>query len=187
MGPFAAMMIMQGVSTMMKYQGDKAAAAAQRAWKYKKDVATIARLKVQQGFARQAWADTNLMRRRNLDIKSDATMENRLNEMRVASSLKASGIPAGQSTEALGRGAIQQVLKGEAAFLKEMEMKTAQLNFRDREIQQGMDMAWLDAKAQIAGTSYQKDPGLMGAFLGMGSSYMEAKAYDKKMGSSWKA
>jgi hypothetical protein len=185
MGPFAAMMIMQGVSTLMKYQGDKAAAAAQRAWKYKKDLATVARLKVQQGFARQSWADTNLMRRRNLDIKSDVTMENRLNEMRVASSLKASGIPEGQSTDNLSRSGIQEVLKGEAGFLKEMEMKTAQLNFRDREIQQGMDMAWLDAKAQIAGTSYQKDPSTMGLFMGMGSSYMEAKSYDKKMGGEW--
>ena len=186
MGPFAAMMIMQGVSTLMKYQGDKAAAAAQRAWKYKKDLATVARLKVQQGFARQAFADTNLMRSRNLDIKADATMENRLNEMRVASSLKASGIPLGQSTDNLGRQAIQQVLKGEASFLKEMEMKTAQLRFRDRGIQQGMDMAWLDAKAQISGTSYQKDPGYLGLAMNLGSGYMESKAYDKKMGSSWK-
>ena len=112
-------------------------------------------------------------------------MENRLNEMRVASSLKASGIPAGQSTDNLSRSGIQEVLKGEAGFLKEMEMKTAQLNFRDREIQQGMDMAWLDAKAQIAGTSYQKDPSMMSMLMGMGSSYMEAKSYDKKMGSSW--
>ena len=181
MDPFTAMMIMKGVSTVMNYQSQKAAAAAQRAWKYKKDLATVARLKVQQGFARQAFADTNLMRRRNLDIKADATMENRLNEMRVASSLKASGIPEGQSTEALGRGAIQEVLKGESAFLKEMEMKTAQLNFRDREIQQGMDMAWLDAKAQIAGTSYQKDPGMMGLVMGMGQGYMDAKAYESQM------
>ena len=185
MDPFTAMMIMKGASTLMKYQGDKEAAAAQRAWKYKKDLATVARLKVQQGFARQSWADTNLMRMRNLDIKADATMENRLTEMRVASSLKASGIPEGQSTEGLSRGAIQEVLKGEAGFLKEMEMKTAQLNFRDREIQQGMDMAWLDAKAQIAGTSYQKDPSGMGLIMGMGSSYMEAKAYGKKMDNSW--
>ena len=66
-----------------------------------------------------------------------------------------------------------------------MEMKTAQLNFRDREIQQGMDMAWLDAKAQIAGTSYQKAPGFMPLAMGLGSSYMEAKAYDKKMGGKW--
>ena len=185
MDPFTAMMIMKGVSTVMNYQSQKAAAAAQRAWKYKKDLATVARLKVQQGFARQAFADTNLMRRRNLDIKADATMENRLNEMRVASSLKASGIPEGQSTDNLSRSGIQEVLKGESAFLKEMEMKTAQLNFRDREIQQGMDMAWLDAKAQIAGTSYQKDPALLGLGMDMGSSYMEAKAYDKKMGGKW--
>ena len=185
MGPFAAMMIMQGVSTLMKHQGAKAAAAAQRAWKYKRDLAIVARLKVQQSQGRQAWADTNLMRSRNLDIKADASMENRLNELRVASTLKASGIPQGQSTEGLGRGAIQQVLKGESAFLKEMEMKTAQLAFRDREIEQGMDMAWLDAKAQIAGTSYQKGPGFMGLAMGMGSSYMEAKAYDKKMGGSF--
>ena len=68
MGPFAAMMIMQGISAVMKHQGDKAAAAAQRAWKFKKDLATLARLKIQQSFSRQAWADTNLMRSRNLDI-----------------------------------------------------------------------------------------------------------------------
>ena len=101
MGPFAAMMIMQGVSTLMKHQGAKAAAAAQRAWKYKRDLAIVARLKVQQSQGRQAWADTNLMRSRNLDIKADASMENRLNELRVASTLKASGIPQGQSTVAV--------------------------------------------------------------------------------------
>jgi hypothetical protein len=185
MGPFAAMMIMQGISAVMKHQGDKAAAAAQRAWKFKKDQATLARLKIQQGFSRQAFADTNLMRVRNMDIKADVTMENRLNEMRVASSLKASGIPLGQSTDNLGRQAVQQVLKGEASFLKEMEMKTAQLNFRDRGIQQGMDMAWLDAKAQISGTSYQKDPGYAGLAMNLGSSYMESKAYGKKMNNKW--
>jgi len=185
MDPFTAMMVMKGVSTVMNHQGQQAAAAAQRAWKYKKDLATIARLKVQQGFARQSWADTNLMRSRNLDIKSMAGVDARIQQMKASSAMKASGISQGQSTDSLLARVEGDILKGESKVLTDLKMKATQLDYRDREIQQGMDMAWLDAKAQIAGTSYQKGPGMMGLAMGLGQGYMDSKAFDSQMDGEW--
>jgi len=185
MGPFAAMMIMQGISTVMNHQGQQAAAAAQRAWKYKKDLAIKSRLNLQYSQARQAFADTDIMRRRNLDIKADAGVSVALQKMKAASAMKASGLAQGQSTDGLLRQAQNTILQGHNKFLKDMEMRASQLDYRDREIQQGMDMAFLDAKAQIAGTSYQKGPGMMGLAMGLGQGYMDAKAFDAKMDSNW--
>jgi len=185
MGPFAAMMIMKGVSTVMNHQAQLQAAAAQRAWKYKKDLAIKSRLNLQYGQARQAFADTNIMRGRNLEIKADAGVSVALQKMKAASAMKASGLAQGQSTDGLLRQAQNTILQGHNKFLKDMEMRASQLDYRDREIQQGMDMAFLDAKAQIAGTSYQKGPGMMGLAMGLGQGYMDAKAFDAKMDSKW--
>lgn len=185
MDPFTAMMIMKGASTVMDYQGGKAAAAAQRSWKYKKDLAIKRRLNLQYSQARQAIADTNMMRGRNQDIKSMAGVDSALQRMKAASAMKASGLAQGQSTDTLLSRVEAQVLRGESKILDDLKMKDTQLDYRDRDIQQGMDMAWLDAKAQIAGTSYQKDPGLMGLAMGLGSAYMDAKAFDSQMDGEW--
>ena len=185
MDPFTAMMIMKGASTVMDYQGKKAAAAAQRSWKYKKDLAIKRRLNLQYSQARQAIADTNMMRGRNQDIKSMAGVDSALQRMKAASAMKASGLAQGQSTDTLLSRVEAQVLRGESKILDDLKMKDTQLDYRDRDIQQGMDMAWLDAKAQIAGTSYQKDPGLMGLAMGLGSAYMDAKAFDSQMDGEW--
>jgi hypothetical protein len=185
MDPFTAMMIMKGVSTVMNHQGQQAAAAAQRAWKYKKDLAIKSRLNLQYSQARQAFADTNVMRGRNLEIKADAGVSVALQKMKAASAMKASGLAQGQSTDGLLRQAQNTILQGHNKFLKDMEMRASQLDYRDRDIQQGMDMAFLDAKAQIAGTSYQKGPGMMGLAMGLGQAYMDSKAFDAKMDGTW--
>jgi hypothetical protein len=183
--PFTAMMIMKGVSTVMNHQGQKAAAAAQRAWKYKKDLAIKRRLQLQYSQARQAGADTNMMRSRNQDIKSMAGVDSVIQQMKVASAMKASGLAQGQSSDNLLARVEGDVLRGESKILDSLKLKNLQLDYRDRDIQAGMDMAWLDAKAQIAGTTYQKDPGIMGLAMGLGSAYMDAKAFDSKMDGKW--
>ena len=181
MGPFAAMMIMQGVSAVMNHQGQQAAAAARNAAKYRRDLAIKSKLQAQYSNARQAFADADISRVNMANARAETGVEARLNEMRVASTIKASGVPQGQSTKNLISQAIGQTLRGETKFHKELEMKTAQLALREREIQQGMDMAFLDAKAQIGGMSYQKGPGIMGLAMGLGQGYMDSKAYEAKM------
>ena len=181
MDPFTAMMIMKGVSTVMNHQGQQAAAAAQRAAKYKRDLAIVSKLKGAFSGARQGFADTNIARTNLSDAKSTTGIEARLNQMRIASSLKASGIPQGQSSEALGRHTIGDTLRGESKIIAQLKMKGAELDNRDRNLKHQMDMAWLDAKAQIAGTSYQKGPGIIPLALNLGSDYLGAKSYEKQM------
>jgi len=62
MGPFAAMMIMQGVSAVINHQGQQAAAAARNAAIYKQKLAIRDRLKAQYSSARQGFADSDIAR-----------------------------------------------------------------------------------------------------------------------------
>ena len=185
MDPFTAMMIMKGASTVMGHMGQQAAAAAKNAAIYRQKLAIKKRLQATYSSARQSLADSNIARINLGDVKAESGIEARLNEMRVASSLKASGLPQGQSTKALGRGLIGDVLNKESKFRKQLDMKTAELDMRDRNLHQQMDMAWLDAKAQIAGSSYTSGPGILPLALNLGADYMGAKSYDKQMGGSF--
>ena len=184
MEPFTAMMIMKGAQTFMSHQAQRAKANEFNAWKYKKDLAIKKQLETRAGFARQAIADTAKMRIRQGDIKSEGLMESTLNQMKVAASVKASGLAQGQSTDGLLRQAQNTVLKGVHKLLKDLEMKAAQLDYRDREIQQGMEMAWLNAKAQIEGSSYQSGPGMGELVIGMGMAAGEAYTYDQQIQAS---
>lgn len=181
MDPFTIMMIAKGAGALMNHQAGNAAAAAANAAKYRQDLLTKRALKIKAGFARQSIADTDRMRIRNLDIKADAGISSKLESMKAVAAMKASGLPGGQSTDGLLRQAQNAVLKKEATFLKDMEMKAAQLDFRDREIQQGMDMAWLQAEQQIASTRYQSGPGAMSLAMGMGQAGLEAYTFDKQV------
>ena len=178
---YAAFMIGKA---LMDHQAKTSAAAAQRAWKYKKDLATVRKLKIQYGFARQSIADTDRMRVANLDLKAGGSMTTAIDMLKAQASVKASGLPQGQSTDGLLRQAQNTVLKGEAKFLKAMEMKELQLDYRNREINQGMEMAFLNAQAEIAGTPYQQGPGAMGLIMGIGEGVAEGYAYGKKYGGS---
>jgi len=180
MSAFAIMMAVKGAGAIMQHQAANAAAAAANAAKYRQDLLTKRALRIKAGFARQAIADTDRMRVRNLDIKADAGISSKLEQMKAVAALKASGLARGQSTDGLLRQAQNAVLKTEAKFLKDMEMKAAQLDFRDREIQQGMDMAWLQAEQQIASTRYQSGPGAMSLAMGLGEAGLEAYTFDKQ-------
>jgi hypothetical protein len=177
------MMIMQGASALMKHQSANAAASAANALKYRRDLAIKSQYQMKMANARQSFADINTMRIKNRDIKADVMLQNRLKELRVSGSIAALAGPSGQSTNALKARSLGQVLQGENSFLKDMDTKNLQLSYKDREITQGMDMAWLDANAQIAGTSYQSGPGPMGLVFGMGEAYMKSKTYESQMNS----
>jgi len=175
-------MIMQGAGALMKHQAGNAAASAANALKYRKDLAIKSQYKMKMSQARQSFADINIMRVKNRDIKADAMLQNRLKELRVSGSIAALAGPSGQSTDALKARGLGQVLQGENSFLKDMDTKNLQLSYKDREITQGMEMAWLDANAQIAGSSYQSGPGPMGLVFSMGEAYMKSQSFDSQMG-----
>ena len=101
---------MKGASTLMSHQAGNAAASAANALKYRKDLAIKKRFELQASQARQQVADLNVMRVKNMDIKADAMMQNRLKELRVQGTVAALAGPAGQSTESLTQRSIGQVL-----------------------------------------------------------------------------
>ena len=181
MDPFTAMMIMKGASTVIGHMGQQSAAAARNAAIYKQKLAIKKRLNLQYSQARQAFADTDIMRGRNMDIKAMAGVDSAIQRMKAASAMKASGLAQGQSTDKLLARVEGKILKGESKILEDLRMKGIQLDYRDRDIQQGMDMAFLDAKAQMSGMSYQKGPGVLGLAMGLGQGYMDSKAYEAKM------
>ena len=63
------------------------------------------------------------------------------------------------------------------------QLVNTQLDFRDREIQQGMDMAWLQAQQAIDSTSYQSGPGAMGLAMGLGGAALDAYTFGQKVDS----
>ena len=97
--------------------------------------------------------------------------------------MKASGLPEGASTDGLLRQAKGSVLNKTTKMLQDLDMKASQLDFRDREIQQGMDMAWLQAQQAIDSTSYQSGPGAMGLAMGLGGAALDAYTFGQKVDS----
>ena len=182
MDPFTVMMIAKGSQAVLGHMAGNAKASAANAAKYKQDMMIKKAFQAKASQARQALADTNMMRQRNLDIKADAQVSATLEQMKAKAAFAASGLPEGQSTDGLLRQAENTVLKGHNKFLKDMQMKAAQLDYRDKEIQQGMDMAFLQAKQQIASTQYQSGPGAMGLMMGLGGAALDAYTFVQKVG-----
>tara|TARA_R100001082_G_scaffold99690_1_gene68530 strand:- start:9053 stop:9589 length:537 start_codon:yes stop_codon:yes gene_type:complete len=144
-------------------------------WKQRKDLATKKRLRIQYAGARQSYADIDRMRVSDEDITAEQKVENNLEMLRRTASVKASGAPEGQSTEFAADRAVGEVLMAENKFIKEMEDKETQYGIQEREIKFGMDMAFLDAQASIASTSYRRGDG--GAQLFMDLAGAGADAY----------
>ena len=91
--------------------------------------------------------------------------------MRRVASIKATGGPEGQSTDAFTDRSIGEVLIQENAFLKNQDVKYQQLAMQEREVRFGMDMAFLDAQASIDSTSYKRGDGGAGLFMDFASIY----------------
>lgn len=179
MGPVTALMI---GSKLMEYQAGVSAAALHNRRAYAQKLAIEKGLKAQYSNARQGVADSNIARIEISDASAEAGVEARLNELRIASSLKASGVPQGQSTKALSRNLEGEALRKESKFLAQLDQKKTELAMRDRNLQQQMDMAWLDAQSQIAGIYSKKGPSVIGTALGVGAAYYKGQAADKQAG-----
>ena len=75
-------------------------------------------------------------------IEGDIGISSAVAQMKAHASMKASGLPEGASTDGLLRQAKGSVLNKTTKMLQDLDMNASQLDFRDREIQQGMVMAW---------------------------------------------
>ena len=163
-------------SAFMKHEARKRKDAEYNTWKYKKDLATKKRLRIQEAGARQSFADIDRMRISDADITAEQKIEGSLEALRRTASVRASGLAKGQSTDQLADRSIGEVLMAENKFIKEMETKATQRSIQEREIRFGMDMAFLDAQASIDSTSYQRGDGGMGLFMDLAGAGADAYA-----------
>ena len=164
---------------LMDHDAKNKAAAAQNSQIYQQKLGIKRQLQIRQSQARQAIADVDRSREDIREAKAFGSIKTELDSLIAEASIKASGLPSGQSTDGLLAQAKNTVLQGEAKFLRDMDKKMTGLRFRDREIQQGMEMAWLEADARLKGTSYVSGPGAMGLGMGLAEGYMQAYKFDK--------
>ena len=164
---------------LMKHDAGNKAAAAANSQIYQQKLGIKRQLQIRQSQARQAVADVDRSREDIREAKAFGSIKTELDSLIAEASIKASGLPSGQSTDGLLAQAKNTVLKGESKFLRDMNKKMTGLRFRDREIQQGMEMAWLEADARLKGTSYVSGPGAMGLGMGLAEGYMQAYKFDK--------
>ena len=165
---------------VMDHDAKNKAAAAQNSQIYQQKLGIKRQLKIKQAHSRQAIADADRSREDIRDAKAHGSIKTELDSLIAEASIKASGLPSGQSTDGLLAQAKNTVLQGEAKFLRDMDKKMTGLRFRDREIQQNMEMAWLEADARLKGTSYVSGPGAMGLAMGLGEGMMQAYTFDKQ-------
>jgi hypothetical protein len=177
MWPFLIM----GAQALSKHDAANKAAAAENSQIYRQKLGIKRQLQIKQGNARQAIVDGDRSRQDVRDAKAEGSIKTALDSLIAEASIKASGIASGQSTDGLLAQAKNTVLKGEAKFLKDMDKKMTGLRFRDREIQQNMEMAWLEADARLKGTSYVSGPGAMGLAMGLAEAGMQGYTYSQNM------
>ena len=131
------------------------------------DANTRKKLAITQQFGREDFVNTDRMKLRNEEIETDQTIANRLKKLREVSTARAAGLPAGQSTENVYRQIEGANLREQTAFMKDMAQKNEELVHRNKQIQQGLDLAYIDAMASINSTSYQSDPSKTDLYLGI--------------------
>jgi hypothetical protein len=178
MWPFLIM----GAQALSKHDAANKAAAAENSQIYRQKLGIKRQLQIKQGNARQAIADGDRSREDIRDAKAQGSIKTALDSLVAEASIKASGIASGQSTDGLLAQAKNTVLKGEAKFLRDMNKKMTGLRFRDREIQQNMEMAWLEADARLKGTSYVSGPSGADLVLGLAGAGMQGYTFSQNMG-----
>jgi hypothetical protein len=174
--------LIMGAQALSKHDAANKAAAAENSQIYRQKLGIKRQLQIKQGNARQAIVDGDRSRQDVRDAKAEGSIKTALDSLIAEASIKASGIASGQSTDGLLAQAKNTVLKGEAKFLKDMDKKMTGLRFRDREIQQNMEMAWLEADARLKGTSYVSGPGAMGLAMGLAEAGMQGYTFSQNMG-----
>ena len=167
--------------TLMSHDAKNTAAAAANAQIYQQKLGIKRQLQLKQSQARQAIADVDRSREDIRDAKASGSIKTALDSLVAEDSVKASGLPTGQRTDGLLAQAKNTVLQNESKFLKSMDKKMTGLRFRDREIQHGMEMAWLEADARLKGTSYTSGPGAMGLLISGGEAAMDAYIFSQNV------
>ena len=160
-----------GMAAIIKHDARNKKRASDNRWKYKQKKAIVKQLRIQEAGARQNIADIVRSKNRDSDITTDQLVANQLNALKIQESAKASGLPEGQSTDALVGDMVGEVLKQENAFLQDMDIKQQQYALQEREIMHGMDMAFLDAEPSINSMRYKLGDGGMGLFMDMAGAY----------------
>ena len=164
-------LVVMGAAALMKQDARNKQRREYNNWKYQQDLNTKKQLRIKASNARQGVADVDRQRIRTGEITADQKIANQLEQIRRVASIKATGGPEGQSTDALTDRSIGEVLIQENAFLKNQDVKYQQLAMQEREIKFGMDMAFLDAQASIDSTRYRRGDGGAGLFMDLASSY----------------
>jgi hypothetical protein len=163
-----------GAAALMKQDARNKQQSEYNWWKNQKDKNTVKALRIKAGNARQGMVDVDRQKINTEDITADQKIANQLEQIRRVASIKATGGPEGQSTDALTDRSIGEVLIEENAFLKNQDVKYQQLAMNQREIKFGMDMAFLDAQASIDSTSYKRGDGGAGLFMDFASIYAKS-------------
>jgi hypothetical protein len=174
--------LIMGAKALSDHDAANKAAAGQNSQIYRQKLGIKRQLQIKQGNARQAIADGDRSREDIRDAKAQGSIKTALDSLVAEASIKASGIASGQSTDGLLAQAKNTVLKGEAKFLRDMNKKMTGLRFRDREIQQNMEMAWLEADARLKGTSYVSGPSGADLVLGLAGAGMQGYTFSQNMG-----
>ncbi len=164
-------LVVMGAAALMKQDARNKQQSEYNRWKNQKDKNTVKALRIKAGNARQGMVDVDRQKINTEDITADQKIANQLEQIRRVASIKATGGPEGQSTDALTDRSIGEVLIEENAFLKNQDVKYQQLAMNQREIKFGMDMAFLDAQASIDSTSYKRGDGGAGLFMDFASMY----------------
>jgi hypothetical protein len=163
-----------GAAALMKQDARNRQQSEYNWWKNQKDKNTVKALRIKASNARQGMVDVDRQKINTEDITADQKIANQLEQIRRVASIKATGGPEGQSTDALTDRSIGEVLIQENAFLKNQDVKYQQLAMNQREIKFGMDMAFLDAQASIDSTSYKRGDGGAGLFMDFASIYAKS-------------
>ena len=164
-------LIIAGASAVLKHDARNKQNASDNRWIHEEKKRIARQLRIQEAGARQNIADIDRQKERDKEITADQLVNTQLDQLRIQESAKAAGLPEGQSTDALVRSTIGEVLKQENAFLKDMDVKQQQYALQEREIMHGMDMAFLDAEASINSMRYKRGDGGMGLFMDMAGAY----------------
>ena len=164
-------LVIAGALAVMKHDAKNKQNAAYNRWAHEQKKAAARQLRIKEAGARQNIADIDRSKERDSDITADKLVASKLDALRIQESAKAAGLPEGQSTDAVVRSTVGEVLKQENAFLQDMDVKQQQYAFQEREIKFGMDMAFLDAQASIDSYQYKRGDGGMGLFMDMAGAY----------------
>ena len=103
-------LIVMGGVALMKQDARNKQRREYNNWKYQQDLNTKKQLRIKASNARQGVADVDRQRIQTGEITADQKIANQLEQIRRVASIKATGGPEGQSTDAFTDRSIGEVL-----------------------------------------------------------------------------